>query len=47
MADAEAIMIAAQRPEMRLIEPKSEDQQARAVMCPPAESASSTNARSW
>lgn len=32
MADAEAIVIAAQRPEMRFVEPKSEDQQARAVM---------------
>ena len=32
MADAEAIVIAAQRPEMRFVEPKSEDQQARAVL---------------
>ncbi|MBC6718282.1 IS110 family transposase [Aurantimonas sp. DM33-3] len=32
MADAEAIVIAAQRPEMRFVEPKSEKQQARAVM---------------
>lgn len=31
-ADAEAIVIAAQRPEMRFVEPKSEDQQARAVL---------------
>lgn len=31
-ADAEAIVIAAQRPEMRFIEPKSEAQQARAVL---------------
>lgn len=31
-ADAEAIVVAAQRPEMRFVEPKSEDQQARAVV---------------
>jgi len=31
-ADAEAIVIAAQRPEMRFIDPKSEEQQARAVL---------------
>ena len=31
-ADAEAIVIAAQRPEMRFVEPKSADQQARAVL---------------
>lgn len=31
-ADAEAIVIAAQRPEMRFVLPKSEDQQARAVL---------------
>lgn len=31
-ADAEAIVIAAQRPEMRFVEPKSEDQQARAIL---------------
>ena len=31
-ADAEAIVIAAQRPEMRFVEPKSEDQQAVAVL---------------
>jgi transposase len=31
-ADAEVIVIAAQRPEMRFVEPKSEDQQARAVL---------------
>jgi transposase len=31
-ADAEAIVIAAQRPEMRFVEPKSEDQQAMAVL---------------
>ena len=31
-ADAEAIMIAAQRPEMRFVEPRSEWQQARAVL---------------
>ena len=31
-ADAEAIVVAAQRPEMRLIEPKTEDQQARAAL---------------
>jgi transposase len=31
-ADAEAIVIAAQRPEMRFVAPKSEDQQARAVL---------------
>jgi transposase len=31
-ADAEAIVIAAQRPEMRFVEPKSEVQQARAVL---------------
>jgi transposase len=31
-ADAEAIVIAAQRPEMRFVEPKSEDQQARAML---------------
>jgi len=31
-ADAEAIVIAAQRPEMRFVEPKSEAQQARAVL---------------
>lgn len=31
-ADAEALVIAAQRPEMRFVSPKSEDQQARAVL---------------
>lgn len=31
-ADAEAIVIAAQRPEMRFVEPKSEEQQSRAVV---------------
>ncbi len=31
-ADAEAIVIAAQRPEMRFVPPKNEDQQARAVL---------------
>ena len=31
-ADAEAIVIAAQRPEMRFVEPKSEEQQAMAVL---------------
>lgn len=31
-ADAEAIVIAAQRPEMRFIEPKTEEQQAKAVL---------------
>jgi len=31
-ADAEAIVIAAQRPEMRFVDPKSEEQQARAVL---------------
>jgi len=31
-ADAEAIIVAAQRPEMRFVEPKSEEQQARAVL---------------
>ncbi|WP_420870751.1 IS110 family transposase [Leisingera aquaemixtae] len=31
-ADAEAIVIAAQRPEMRFVVPKTEDQQARAVL---------------
>jgi transposase len=31
-ADAEAIVIAAQRPEMRFVEPKTEKQQARAVL---------------
>ncbi|SLN59320.1 Transposase IS116/IS110/IS902 family protein [Roseovarius gaetbuli] len=31
-ADAEAIVIAAQRPEMRFVEPKSEDKQARAMV---------------
>ena len=31
-ADAEAIVIAAQRPEMRFVAPKSEEQQARAVL---------------
>ncbi|MCP1838905.1 transposase [Bradyrhizobium sp. USDA 4524] len=31
-ADAEAIVIAAQRPEMRFVEPKSEEQQARAML---------------
>jgi len=31
-ADAEAIVVAAQRPEMRFVEPKSEGQQARAVL---------------
>jgi len=31
-ADAEAIGIAAQRPEMRFVEPKSQEQQARAVL---------------
>jgi transposase len=32
MADAEAIVIAAQRPEMRFVEPKTEAQQGRAVL---------------
>ena len=32
VADAEAIVIAAQRPEMRFVSPKTEDQQARAVL---------------
>lgn len=32
VADAEAIVIAAQRPEMRFVEPKCESQQARAVL---------------
>ena len=31
-ADAEAIVVAAQRPEMRFVPPKTEDQQARAVL---------------
>jgi transposase len=31
-ADAEAIGVAAQRPEMRFVQPKSEDQQACAVL---------------
>ena len=31
-ADAEAIVIAAQRPEMRFVEPKTKAQQARAVL---------------
>lgn len=31
-ADAEAIVIAAQRPEMRFVEPKSENQQSRAIL---------------
>jgi transposase len=31
-ADAEAIVVAAQRPEMRFVEPKTEDQQARAAL---------------
>ena len=31
-ADAEAIVIAAQRPEMRFVEPKTVDQQARATL---------------
>ena len=31
-ADAEAIVIAAQRPEMRFVEPKSTEQQSRAVL---------------
>lgn len=31
-ADAEAIVVAAQRPEMRFVAPKSQDQQARAVL---------------
>ena len=31
-ADAEAIMIAAQRPEMRFVEPKSTEQQSRAIL---------------
>jgi transposase len=31
-ADAEAIVIAAQRPEMRFVEPKTSDQQARAIL---------------
>jgi len=31
-ADAEAILIAAQRPEMRFVEPETEEQQARAVL---------------
>ena len=32
VADAEAIVVAAQRPEMRFVEPKTEDQQARAAL---------------
>lgn len=32
MADAEAIVIAAQRPEMRFVEPRTEEQQARAAL---------------
>ncbi len=32
VADAEAILVAAQRPEMRFVEPKSAEQQARAVL---------------
>ena len=32
VADAEAIVVAAQRPEMRFVEPKSAEQQARAVL---------------
>jgi transposase len=31
-ADAEAIVMAAQRPEMRFVEPKSEDQQSAAIL---------------
>lgn len=31
-ADAEAIIIAAQRPAMRFIEPKSEEQQSRSIL---------------
>jgi transposase len=31
-ADAEAIVVAAQRPEMRFVEPKTQEQQARAVL---------------
>jgi transposase len=31
-ADAEAIVVAAQRPEMRFVEPKTEKQQARAAI---------------
>ena len=31
-ADAEAIVVAAQRPEMRLVTPKTADQQAKAVL---------------
>jgi len=31
-ADAEEIVIAARRPEMRFVEPKAADQQARAVL---------------
>ena len=31
-ADAEAIVIAAQRPEMRFVDPKSEEQQSRAIL---------------
>ena len=31
-ADAEAIVVAAQRPEMRFVEPKNPDQQARAIL---------------
>ncbi len=31
-ADAEAIVVAAQRLEMRFVTPKSEDQQARAIL---------------
>ena len=32
MADAEAIVVAAQRPEMRFVEPRSQEAQARAML---------------
>ncbi|MER9839337.1 hypothetical protein NKJ28_31070 [Mesorhizobium sp. M0145] len=46
-ADAEAIVIAAQRPEMRFVEPKSADQQAKGVHLSSSGSALSISVRNW
>lgn len=45
-ADAEAIVTAARQPEMRFVEPKTPDQQARRF-CSALANALSTNARNW
>ena len=45
-ADAEAIVVAAQRPEMRFVEPKTPDQQARAILFGPG-SAWCISERNW